>query len=109
MTVLEQLKKLDEQRAALLDNAKKEALTKAETAIADLNSLGFTYRLVEGDTAPKKRGARAGAGTVDPTKPCSVCNFLTTPNHDARKHRAQGDAKKPFSVKELEAFGLKKA
>jgi hypothetical protein len=109
MTVLEQLKKLDEQRAALLDNAKKEALAKAEAAVADLNSLGFAYRLVEGDAAPRKRGTRAGAGAVDPTKPCSVCNFLTTPNHDARKHRAQGESKKPFTAKELEAFGLKKA
>jgi hypothetical protein len=59
-------------------------------------------------TAPKKRGTRAGAGTVDPTKPCSVCNFITTPNHDARKHRAQGENKKAFNAKELEAFGLKK-
>lgn len=108
MTVLEQLKKLDEQRAQLLDNAKKEALAKAEAAIADLNGLGFAYRLTEGDAVPKKRGTRAGAGTVDPTKPCSVCNFLTEPNHDARKHRAQGDNKKAFTVKELEAFGLKK-
>src|ERR1017187_7524033 len=103
-TVLEQLKKLDEQRAKLLDGAK------AEEAIAELNELGFSYRLVEGDGAgPKKRGTRAGAGAVDPTKPCSVCNFVTVPNHDARKHRAQGEAKKAFSAKELETFGLKKA
>ena len=109
MSVLEQLKKLDEQRAKLLDGAKAEALKKAEEAVAELNEIGFSYRLVEGDGAPKKRGTRAGAGAVDPNKPCSVCNFVTVPNHDARRHRAQGEAKKAFTVKELEAFGLKKA
>jgi len=109
-SVLEQLKKLDEQRAKLLDGAKAEALKKAEEAVAELMELGFSYRLVEGDgPAPKKRGSRAGAGTVDPDKPCSVCNFVTVPNHDARKHRAQGESKKAFTAKELEAFGLKKA
>ncbi len=108
-SVLEQLKKLDEQRAKLLDGAKAEALKKAEEAVAELTELGFRYHLVEGGAAPKKRAARAGAGTVDPDKPCSVCNFVTVPNHDARKHRAQGDAKKAFTAKELEAFGLKKA
>jgi single-stranded DNA-specific DHH superfamily exonuclease len=110
MTVLEQIKKLDEQRSKLLESAKAEALKKAEEAVAELNEIGFTYRLVEGDGAsPKKKGSRAGAGTVDPAKPCSVCNFLTTPNHDARKHRSQGESKKAFTAKELEAFGLKKA
>lgn len=109
MSVLEQLKKLDEQRAKLLDGAKAEALKKAEEAVAELNEIGFSYRLVEGGEAPKKRGTRAGAGTVDPTKPCSVCNFVTVPNHDARRHRAQGEAKKAFTAKELEQFGLKKA
>ena len=109
-TVLEQIKKLDEQRAKLLDGAKAEALKKAEEAVADLKELGFNYHLVEGDGAgPKKRATRQGAGAVDPDKPCSVCNFVTVPNHDARKHRAQGDAKKAFTAKELEAFGLKKA
>src|ERR1035437_4597117 len=109
MSVLEQLKKLDEQRAKLLDGAKAEALKKAEEAVAELNEIGFSYRLVEGGETPKKRGTRAGAGAVDPNKPCSVCNFVTVPNHDARRHRAQGEAKKAFTVKELEAFGLKKA
>ena len=49
MSVLDQLKKLDEQRAKLLDGAKEEALGKAKAAIAELNELGFSYKLVQGD------------------------------------------------------------
>lgn len=51
MSVLEELKKLDEQRAALLDKAKKEALSAIEHNIRALNALGFNYQLVQtGDT-----------------------------------------------------------
>ena len=51
MSVLDQLKALDEQREKLINDAKAEALAKAEEAVAALNELGFNYRLVEG-TAP---------------------------------------------------------
>jgi hypothetical protein len=55
-SVLAQIKKLDEQRAKLLEDAKAEALTKANAAIADLNSLGFNYRLAEGTgSAPRSQ------------------------------------------------------
>lgn len=94
MTVLEQIKKLDEQRANLLNSAKDEALKKAEAAIADLNSLGFAYRLAEGN-GPKTRD-----------KPCQTCGYKTVPPHDSRKHRAQGEAKQPFTAKELGASTL---
>jgi hypothetical protein len=106
MTVLEQIKKLDEQRAQLLGNAKIEALASAEKAVADLNSLGFSYRLVEGDAAPAKKTKQTRQ--LDPTKPCSVCKFATEPNHDARRHRSQGEKKKPFTEKELAELGYKK-
>jgi hypothetical protein len=43
---LEKLKALDALRAQLLEGAKKEALDNAEKAVADLNELGFDYRLV---------------------------------------------------------------
>ena len=46
--VLAKLKKLDEERAVLVADAKHQALAAANMAIADLNALGFTYRLVEG-------------------------------------------------------------
>lgn len=105
MSVLDQLKKLDEQRAKLMADAKAEALAKAEAAVADLNAIGFSYRLVEGDGAPK---AKRQQRQKDPNEPCKTCNFVTAPPHDSRRHRAQGEAKKPFTVKELEALGLKK-
>ena len=110
MTVLEQLKKLDEQRAKLIEDAKGMAMKKVQEGIDELTALGLEYKLTAIDdvASAKKRSAREGAGQIDPTKPCSVCNFLTTPNHDARKHRAQGDNKKPFTAKDLEQFGLKK-
>ena len=47
MGVLDELKALDEQRAKILAKAKLAALEKAEDAIAELNRLGFHYRLIE--------------------------------------------------------------
>ncbi|MBK8082328.1 MAG: hypothetical protein IPK28_00010 [Devosia sp.] len=62
--VLAKLKKLDEERAKLIADAKSQALAAANMAIADLNSLGFTYRLVEGGVstprAPSSGTRRAG-------------------------------------------------
>jgi hypothetical protein len=50
----DELRRLDEeearikdQRAKLQDQAKAQALAAAEAAIADLNALGFNYRLVD--------------------------------------------------------------
>lgn len=61
MSVLDQIRKLDEQKAALLSQAKKEAMDTAHKAIASLNELGFNYRLVLGEgSAPT---ARASTGT----------------------------------------------
>lgn len=59
MSVLEQIKALDEQREKLLSDAKAEALGKANAAIAALNELGFNYRLTEaGTAAPRSTGTR---------------------------------------------------
>jgi hypothetical protein len=60
MSVLDEIKKLDEQKQALLAKAKDEALQQATKAVAMLRELGFNYKLVEaGDnipfTAPKRR------------------------------------------------------
>ena len=46
---------------SFLEGAKKEALDKAEKAVAELNELGFDYHLVEGAStarAPRKAGAK---------------------------------------------------
>lgn len=107
MSALDQIRKLDEERAKILAQAKKEALTAAEKAVEALNELGFEYQLVE---KGKSGGGRKGTRSVDENKPCPICKFRTTPeNHDARKHRAQGENKRPFTDQELAQMGLKKA
>ena len=101
-TVLEKLNALDTQRAQLLEGAKKEALDNAEKALAELNELGFDYRLVEGASparAPRKAASQAPKRQARDL-PCPICHFKTTPHHDGRMHRSQ-KTKKPFSVEEL--------
>ena len=104
-SILDQLKKLDEQRNALLSGAKDEYLKQANDAIAGLNELGFSYRLVEGNApATKKAGTKR---TADPNRPCTICKFVTDPPHDGRQHRNQ-DPKKPFTAKELGELSFKR-
>jgi hypothetical protein len=108
-TVLEKLKALDEQRAQLLNDAKKEALNNAEKAVAELNGLGFHYTLTEGASTSPVRAPRKTAleGIKRPPRdlPCPICEFKTTPHHDGRLHRSQ-KTKKPFTVEELMEKGL---
>jgi hypothetical protein len=107
-SVLEKLKALDAQRAQLLEGAKKEALDNAERAVAELNELGFHYRLTEGASrstpaqrAPRKASSKTQAPKRQPRDlPCPICNFKTTPHHDGRMHRSQ-KTKKAFNVEEL--------
>ena len=104
-SVLEKLKALDEQRAQLLEGAKKEALEIAEKAVADLNDLGFDYRLVEGASTTSTARAPRKAASDAPKRqardlPCPICHIKTTPHHDGRMHRSQ-KTKKPFTVEEL--------
>jgi hypothetical protein len=105
-TPIQRLKQLDQERTQLLASAKKEALERANTAIHDLNALGFNYRLSEDG-----RAASRGSGRKRRLKeaPCPVCKFKTSPPHDARKHRGQGKRKKPFTAVELNEMGLERA
>jgi len=59
MSVLDRIKELDAERARLLDEAKATALANAEQAVAELNELGFDYRLVQGSTPSAPRPIRA--------------------------------------------------
>jgi hypothetical protein len=107
MSVLEKLKALDAQRAQLLDDAKKEALDKAERAVAELNELGFDYSLIEGAStarAPRKATTQAPKRQARDL-PCPICEFKTSPHHDGRMHRSQ-KIKKPLTVEELMEKGL---
>lgn len=58
MSVLDQIAELERQKEQLLAGAKSEAIQVAEKAIAELNALGFSYRLVEGVAAPRATGTR---------------------------------------------------
>jgi hypothetical protein len=83
MSVLEKLKALDEQRAQFLEGAKKEALEKAEKALAELNELGFDYSLVEGASSASTARAPRKPATQAPKRqvrdlPCPICEFKTT-------------------------------
>jgi hypothetical protein len=89
-----------------LDGAKKEALDKAEKAVAELNELGFHYSITEGASpsfsetrAPRKASSEAPKRQARDL-PCPICRFKTTPHHDGRMHRSQ-KTKKPFTVEEL--------
>lgn len=106
-TALQRIRRLDEQRAALIEEARGEAMAKAEAAIAELNNLGFYFSLVEGGRSVlPASGGRKGTRQVDPNKPCPICAFVTDPPHDARAHRSQGKNKKPFTAAELSEKGL---
>jgi len=61
MSVFDQIRKLDEEKQKLVQQAKTEALKAAESAIAELNALGFNYSLVEGKgTRPTSGKRRTG-------------------------------------------------
>jgi hypothetical protein len=109
---VQKIRRLDEERAKLLAAAKSEAIKKVDQALKELNSLGFSYRLV-GDnvraTGPKSLRKKAGRvrGRVKNER-CRICNFLTVPPHDARTHRSQSK-KAPFTHQELGKRGLRRA
>jgi hypothetical protein len=111
-SVLEKLKALDKERAALLEGAKAEALEKAENAVADLNDLGFRYRLIDETEESWARitGVSKAAGEIKRQQrdiPCPICGFKTIPLHDGRAHRSQ-EPKKPFTADELAERGFLK-
>jgi hypothetical protein len=99
---LEQIKKLDDQRTKLLDQAKHEAMTRAQEALDDLNALGFAFVISEGN----RQGRKSMRQKKD--VPCPICKFKTSPAHDGRQHRAQGNKKQPFSSSELSSMGYSK-
>jgi hypothetical protein len=113
VSVLDKLKALDAERVKLLEDAKKEALEAAHKAIADLNALGFDFRLVEGpSTSTGRKPPRERSEGQTPTRqardvPCPICEFKTEPHHDGRAHRSQ-EPKRAFTEEELAERGLTK-
>jgi hypothetical protein len=104
-SAIQRIKELDEERAKIFDQAKQEAFERAQVAVAQLNGLGLSYRLVDGVDKKAK-----GAGQVRRMKQvaCPICEFQTAPPHDGRTHRNQ-KKKAPFSAAELKEKGLTKA
>jgi hypothetical protein len=108
-TALQQIKKLDEERANLLQSAKVDALARAEEAVNELLALGFEYELTECGAKQKAKPRKAGARkAIDhtPKGMCPICEYATNPPHDKRSHRAQ-TRKKAFTDAELVAKGMK--
>jgi hypothetical protein len=110
LTVIDKLKELDAQRTALIEEAKRAALEKAEEAIHELTELGFPYFLGNNE-APQKR-TRKVKTEIDKSelhkpadRPCPICTFRTDRPHDRRSHRTQ-TRKRPFNDKELEQLGM---
>jgi hypothetical protein len=99
------IKALDAERTKLLDEAKKDALARAQQAISDLNALGFAYSLA---SVAKKAVGRKAVGRIPSDNPCRICGFRTNPPHDARRHRFSKAKKRPFNAKELTDLGMRK-
>ena len=112
LTTLQQIKKLEEERAKLLESAKSDALTRAKEAINELTALGFAYELVEpaGRTRPRKTRTARKAPTPDhhPRGMCPICEYTTKPPHDKRSHKSQ-QKKRPFTADELDQRSLVRA
>lgn len=109
LTTLQQIKKLDEERAKLLESAKADALARAEEAVNELTALGFDYELVEStrETAPHKTKTPRKGLVPDhhPKGTCPICEYATKPPHDKRSHRSQ-QKKRPFTADELDRRSL---
>lgn len=67
-SLIDQILELEAQKQALMTRAKSEALSQAEKAVADLNNLGFHYRLTETDTTEQPRKTTTTPATRSPRK-----------------------------------------
>jgi hypothetical protein len=67
------------------------------------------YRTAPPSKTKAKTGRKTFKGRGTPKRTCPVCGFATTPSHDARKHRGQGNKKRPFTSKQLKEFGFVKS
>jgi vacuolar-type H+-ATPase subunit H len=72
-TAVQRIKELDQERATLFEQAKEEALRRANQAVEDLNSLGLKYRLVPPTAAEGNKGAgkpqETGSARADKKRP----------------------------------------
>ena len=71
---IQRIKELDQERATLFEQAKEEALQRANQAVEDLNALGLNYRLVGGKAAGENKSAgkkpkETGSAGADKKRP----------------------------------------
>jgi hypothetical protein len=69
---IERIKELDKERATLFEQAKEEALRRANQAVEDLNALGLNYRLIspgEGNKTGAKKAPDATAAATAKKRP----------------------------------------
>src|SRR5262245_44850462 len=98
----QRIHQLDAERTTLLGTTTTEALARANQAVADLVALGFSYSIVNGAGRGRPRKAIMKTRRAKSAAACPICEFRTSPPHDARKHRfSQGKRKRPFTSKEL--------
>ena len=93
-SAIQRIKDLDTERASIFDQAKEEALEKANAAVAELNALGLNYTLSSGAGNQAKAGSAKAKRTIKAAA-CPICAFQTAPPHDGRTHRNQ---KKKVSI-----------
>ena len=105
-----QIAKLQEQRQHEIERQGEGTATSCTAAVEKLRGFGWTDQDIAkriGLTVKfKAMSGSKGTGktrTRDPNKPCDICKFVTSPPHDGRKHRSQGENKKPFTDAELSA------
>ncbi|MBI4890294.1 MAG: hypothetical protein HY821_06690 [Acidobacteria bacterium] len=68
---LEKLKKLDDERAKLLESSKSALLNSIKDNLAALSDLGFDYDLVASGSAPRARSSKSAAKPSG--RVCSIC------------------------------------
>lgn len=101
MELLKRIRQIDQERHELVTVARHQALANVNKALDALNKLGLNYSLVAGG---EKKSSAARRQVRDAE--CPVCKFRTSPPHDARAHRGQGDRKRPFTAAQLEERGF---
>jgi hypothetical protein len=96
--------KMDAEKHLVRDQLKHDLETKLALYGFSLAELGM------GGTAgtPAKRATKPAGDRkrAAPSGDCPHCQFPTEPAHDGRKHRSQGNAKRPFTDAELADLGM---
>jgi hypothetical protein len=108
-SAIEEINELKARIEGIAEQAKAEALAKANEAIGVLRELGIDNDVILKELGFKGKAKNQESRVGRPPKDgqCPVCNFKTDPPHNGRSHRSQ-ITKKPFTADELEQKGMTK-